>query len=107
MASVIMSEGAHPRSKREEAALSLQSHISDAILLDRSLAALPITAVARAARWRRSPVVIAISGSVPTPAMRESVMRLVEREVFRRHPGACAEDRLMVDPLIAKERSQA
>lgn len=92
--------------KREDEALSLQSHISDAILLDRSLAALPITAVAHAARWRRSPIVIALSGSVPTPELRESIMRLVEREVSRRHPGARAEDRLMVDPLIAKGRPQ-
>ena len=92
--------------KREDEALSLQSHISDAILLDRSLASLPITAVARGSRWRRSPVVIAISGSVPTSELRETVMQLAERELSRRDPSAQAEDRLTVDPLIGKERAQ-
>jgi hypothetical protein len=85
--------------RRDEAAWSLQAQISDSLLLDRALASLPISAVTASSGWRRSPVVIAITGTVPTPDLRDTVMRLVETEIARRHPGARAEDRLIVDPL--------
>jgi hypothetical protein len=88
--------------KRAEEEASLQSQISDALLLDRSLAGLPIAAFASGSVWRRSPMLVAVTGTVPTPELREAVMRLVEREVSRRQPGARAEDRLVVDPLMGK-----
>jgi len=85
--------------KREEAAWALQAQISDSLLLDRSLVGLPI-AVTGAGGWRPSPLVVAITGSVPTPEVRASVMQRVEAELARRHPGARAEDRLLVDPRL-------
>jgi len=88
--------------KREDEVMSLQSQISDALLLDPSLAGLPITAVASGSLWRRSRVVVAIRGPVPTPELRAAVMRLVERELSSREPGARAEDRLVIDPLVGK-----
>lgn len=88
--------------KREEEVLSLQSRISDALLLDPSLAGLPIAAFARRPLWPRSPVVVAVTGPVPTPELRQAVMRLVERELSSRQPGARAEDRIVVDPLMGK-----
>ncbi len=88
--------------KREDEVLSLQAQISDALLLDPSLAGLPITAFASGSLWRRSPVVIAVTGPVPAPEVRDAVMRLVERELSRRHPGARADDRIVVDPLRGK-----
>ncbi len=88
--------------KREDEVMSLQSRISDALLLDPSLAGLPITAFASGSLWRRSRVVIAVRGPVPTPELRAAVMRLVERELSGREPGARAEDRMVVDPLMGK-----
>ena len=88
--------------KREDEIMSLQSRISDALLLDPSLAGLPITAFASGSLWRRSQVVIAVRGSVPTPELRAAVMRLVEKELSSREPGARAEDRMVVDPLMDK-----
>ena len=88
--------------KREDDVMSLQSRISDALLLDPSLARLPITAFASGSLWRRSWVVIAIRGLVPTPELRTAVMRLVERELSSREPGARVEDRLVIDPLMDK-----
>ena len=88
--------------KRAEEEASLQSQISDALLLDRSFAGLPIAAFASGSVWRRSPMLVAVKGTVPTPELREAVMRLVEREVSRRQPGARAEDRIVVDPLMGK-----
>jgi hypothetical protein len=88
--------------KREEEVLALQSQISDALLLDSSLAGLPITAFASGSLWWRSRVVVAVRGPVPTQEVRTAVMRLVERELSSRQPGAQAEDRLVVDPLMGK-----
>lgn len=84
--------------QREGEILSLQAYISNALVLDASLAGLPISVFASGSLWRRSPVVIAVSGPVPTPEVRDAVMRLVERELSRRHPGARVEDRVVVDP---------
>ena len=88
--------------KREEEVMAVQAHLSDALLLDPSLARLPITAFASGSPWRRSRMVIAIRGPVPTPELRAAVMRLVERELSNRQPGARAEDRLVIDPLMDK-----
>jgi hypothetical protein len=88
--------------KRAEEVASLQSQISDALQLDRALAGLPIAAFASGSLWQRSPVVVAVTGPVPTPELRDAVMRVVERELSRRQPGARAEDRLVVDPLMGK-----
>jgi len=82
--------------------MAVQAHLSDALLLDPSLARLPITAFASGSLWRRSRVVVAIRGPVPTPELRAAVMRLVEREVSNRQLGARAEDRLVIDPLMDK-----
>ena len=82
--------------------MALQARISDALLLEPSLARLPITAFASGSPWRRSRMVIAIRGPVPTPELRAAVMRLVERELSNRQPGARAEDRLVIDPLMDK-----
>ncbi len=88
--------------KREGDALMVQARISDALLRD--FVTFPITAVASGSAWRRSPLVLAIRGSVPTPELREAVMRLVGQELSRHHPGVRAEDRLVVDPLVGRER---
>lgn len=91
--------------KREDEAVSLQSQISDALLLDPSLVGLPITAFAIGSFWRRSPFVLAITGTVPTPELRDAVMRVVVQELSRRQPGARAKDRLVVDPLMQTART--
>jgi len=88
--------------KREGDALMVQARISDALLRD--FVTFPITAVASGSAWRRSPLVLAIRGRVPTPELREAVMRLVGQELSRHHPGVRAEDRLVVDPLVGRER---
>ncbi len=88
--------------KREQELLSLQAQISDALLLDPLVARLPIATFASRSLSRRAPVVVAVTGPVPTPELRDAVMRLVEQELSRRQPGARAEDRLVVDPLMGK-----
>ncbi len=88
--------------RRVEETAALQAFVSEALMLDRTVTGLPIAAFVSRSLWPRSPVVISVRGSVPTPELRNVVMRLVEGEAFRRQPGALVEDRLMVDPMIGK-----
>ena len=90
--------------KREGNALTVQARISDALLRD--FVTLPITAVASGSLWRRAPLVLTIRGRVPTPELRDAVMRLVGQELSRHHPAVRAEDRLVVDPLVGRERAK-
>ena len=92
--------------KRDDEALLLQSQVSDALMLDPSLVGLPIAAFASGSLWRHSSVVVAVTGPVPTPEVRDAVMRLVERELARRHPGVRAEDRIVIDPLMVKQTTR-
>ena len=91
--------------RRAEENAALQSSLSDALLLERSIVGLPVAPFVSQSVWPHSPVVIAVKGSVPTQELRNAVMQLVEREAFRRHPGARAEDRLQVDPRIGQGRT--
>ncbi len=90
------------RRKRDEGAVFLQARISNAVQLDSSLATLPVSVFARAPLWRRSPAVVEIIGTVPTPELRDAVVRLVRRELSQCRPDARTEDRVVVDPLMAK-----
>jgi hypothetical protein len=57
--------------RREAEVLSLQSLVSEALLLlEPSLTRLPIAAFARGSLWRHSSVVVAVTGPVPTPEVR-------------------------------------
>ena len=88
--------------KREDDAASLQSRISDALLLDSSLAAFPIVVSARTPLWRRPAAVVEVAGTVPTPELRDTAIRLIERELSRIRPDARTEDRVVIDPHFAR-----
>src|SRR5262245_60970544 len=92
--------------RRTEENAALQSLLSEALMLERSFTSLPVAAFVSRSVRPRSPVVIAVRGSVPTPELREAVMRLVKQEAFRRHPGAQVQDRLLVDPRLVPDRAQ-
>src|SRR5215831_7500533 len=93
--------------RRAEENAALQSSLSDALLLERSIVGLPVAPFVSQSVWPHSSVVIAVRGSVPTQELRDAVMQLVEREAFRRHPGARAEDQLQVDPRIGLDRTRS
>src|SRR5262245_33420220 len=93
--------------RRTEENAALQSSLSDALLLERSIVGLPVAPFVSQSVWPHSPVVIAVRGSVPTQELRDAVMRLVQLEAFRRHPGARAEDRLQVDPRTGQDRTRS
>jgi hypothetical protein len=90
------------RRKRDEEAVFLQVRISNAMQLDSGLAALPIAIVARVPLRRRLPAMVEIVGTVPTPELRDAVVRLVGHELSQCRPNARPADRVVVDPLTAK-----
>lgn len=90
------------RRKREEEALSLEAQISSALLADPSLMGFPVIASVHMSLWRRSPPVVTITGTVPTPELREAAIQLVKRELSGPGSSARTEDRIVVDPTMVK-----
>jgi hypothetical protein len=88
--------------KREEEAVALQARLSDALFVDPALASLPITPTAHEPLWRGSPVTVEVAGQTPTQELREAALRLVERELSASRSDFQIEDRIMVDPLMAR-----
>jgi len=88
--------------KREDEGVALQARLSDALLTEPSLAPLPITPTVHVPFRPRAQAVIALTGTVPTPAQREAVLRLVIREATLPQSNYRIEDRLFVDTLMSR-----
>src|SRR5882672_797859 len=86
------------RRKRMEEAAVLQSQLSDVVARDPQLQGLLITPRARVSGWRTSQVMIEVAGDVPTPALRETVMRIVGAEAWRLRPDVITLDHLFIVP---------
>ena len=81
---------------REDEAMALQAKISNALMVEPSLAGLPLTATVHMPRWRREPVTIVLSGSVSRPALRQAAIDLAIREVESTGKSCCLQDRMVV-----------
>jgi hypothetical protein len=46
--------------------------------------------------------VVEIAGTVPTPEVRDTAIRLIERELSRIRPDARTEDRVVIDPHVGR-----
>jgi len=90
------------RRKREEEALSLEARISSALLADPCLMGFPVIASVHMPLGRRSTPVVKITGTVPTPELREAAIQLVKRELSGPGSSARTEDRIVVEPLMVK-----
>jgi len=88
------------RRKRNAEAVHVQSLLSDALLRERGLAGLAVIPTAHAPLWRGSPVVIEVSGIVPSKDHRETVLQLVNAEAARIRPDVRVEDLLVVGPVV-------
>jgi hypothetical protein len=86
--------------KRDEEAMYLQARIADALLLDPSLAALPVAATVHAPFSRRSPVRIEVTGQVPAPTLRDAVLNIVNAEASRSGLESSVEEHLTVRPHV-------
>jgi hypothetical protein len=86
--------------KREEEAVASQSRISDALLMDSTLGALPLTPTAHLPLWKGSPLILEITGTVPSPELREAAVDVAKREIARTRPDFLIEDRISVDRRV-------
>jgi hypothetical protein len=85
---------------READAVHLQAQVSDALLREQALFGLPVTPTARVPLLKGSPATIEIAGQVPTPEMREMVLRIVRSEALRIRPDVQIDDRMAVVPSM-------
>jgi len=84
------------RQRREGDTVYLEAQISDALLRDPKLFGLPVTSTVWLPTWKGSPATITVSGQVPTPELRQVVLRTVEEEASRIRSDFRIEDRLVV-----------
>jgi hypothetical protein len=85
--------------KREEEAVAAQARVSDALLMDATLAGLPLTPTAHVPLWKGTPLVVEITGAVPRSELRTAAVDVARREIARSRSDFQVEDRIKVDPL--------
>lgn len=98
LAIVVVARYAVIRRKRIDAAVILQSQLSDALAREAQLQTSRIIPRARVTGWRGSQVTIEVGGEVPTPELRETVMRIARAEVKKLRPDVNAVDHLFIVP---------
>lgn len=89
------------RRRREEQRIVLESRLSDALMQERSLAGLPITAKVEPPLFGGSPTTVVLVGTVPSPQLRDEARELVSREVRSQHVDMRLEDRVFVSSRAA------
>ena len=90
------------KQKRESEAVQLQAQLSDALLREPSLAGLPLTPTVHVPMWKGTPATIEMMGRVPTPELKDTVLRIVRDEAARIRSDVQIEDRLSVVPTMAR-----
>ena len=86
--------------KREVEAVHLQARVSDALMREPDLINLAVTPTALVPWWSGTPARLEVAGRVPTPEMREQVLRMVEREAQQVRPDVTLVDRLQVGAAV-------
>jgi hypothetical protein len=90
------------RRKLREETMILQSQLSDIVAREAQLQGLFITPKARVSGWRTPQVTVEVAGEVPTPELREAVMRIVGAEAWRLRPDVITLDHLFIVPPVRR-----
>ncbi|HSD51908.1 MAG TPA: hypothetical protein VLG48_10920 [Candidatus Methylomirabilis sp.] len=93
------------RRKQQEQAVRLQAQISDALLRERRLAGLPVTATVHIPLWWRSPTRIEMTGQTPTAELWQAAVRVAEQEASRTLAAFHIDDRIAVVPPSMRARA--
>lgn len=88
--------------KREDESIALQARLSDVFLSDPRLTALPVAVTVHVPLSQRGSTLITLAGTVPSPELREIAILVTEREAASMRRSYRIEDRLHVDPLMAR-----
>ena len=86
------------RRTRTTEGLILQSQLSDAVAREATLYGLRVNPRACVSGWRKSQVTVEVAGEVPTPELRDKVMRIVRAEAWRLRPDVNTVDHLFIVP---------
>jgi hypothetical protein len=86
--------------RREEEAVAAQARVSDALLMDATLAGLPLTPTAHLPLWKGTPLVVEITGAVPKAELRTAALDVARREISRSRSDFQVEDHIKVDPAV-------
>ena len=86
--------------RREEEAVAAQARVSDALLMDATLAGLPLTPTAHLPLWKGTPLVLEIRGAVPKVELRNAAVDVASREISRSRSDFQVEDHIKVDPAL-------
>ena len=97
-AAVVVASSVSRRRKRNDEAAILQSQLSDTIARESQFSGLHITPTARVSGWRSSQMTLEVAGEVPTPELRERVMRVVSAEAWKLRPDVQTVDHLFIVP---------
>jgi hypothetical protein len=97
-----LAKAADLRRKRDLEAVVIQARVSDALLRDPRLFSLPIAATAHVPLWKGSPVTITVTGQVPSEDLRQTALRLIEREAFQVRQDLVVESRMGLAPAMAR-----
>lgn len=98
LAIVVLARYMAARRKRIDEAVILQSQLSDALAREAQLHGSRITPRARVFGWRAPQITIEVAGEVPTPELRETVMRIASAEARRLRPDLITVDHLFIVP---------
>ena len=88
--------------KQEDEVAALQGRISDAFFADRALASMAITPTVQMPFRRSGLVTILLTGSVPTPEMRDAAIKLAMETMEESQVSGRLEDRIVVDPMMSR-----
>jgi hypothetical protein len=88
--------------RRESEAVQLQAQISDALLREEALFGLSVTPTAHVPLWSGTPAIIELRGQLPTPEIKDAVLRLVRREAARLRPDFRVQDEVAVVPSMTR-----
>jgi len=95
---VVVAKYVATRRKRFGDAAVLQAQLSDVIARESQFRGLVVTPKARVSAWCGTPITIEVAGDVPTPELREAVMRIISAEASRARPDIVTEDHLFIVP---------
>lgn len=86
--------------KRDAAAVHLQAQVSDALMREPDMVGLVLTPTAHVP-FRHGPAVVEISGEVPSPSVRDAVLRVAQAEAHRVQSDVEVQDRMTVRSPVA------
>ena len=107
LAIVVVARYLVTRRKQMEEAVILQSQLSDALARETQLRGLQIIPKSHVSGWPKSHVTIQVVGEVPTPELRETVMRIARAEVGRFRPDVIPADHLFIVPPVHQDLSRS